>query len=171
MASGATCPQGHPNPPGQKYCGTCGSSVESGAPSASPLHDVDVSPRVVIAVLGVVVALFIGWAIVSQVTKSSVEAAAPSTPVTAESTTTAALESNEVASTTVRGVSEAPVDRSIGASAAIMPDVVCMNLQDAQNRIQEEGVFFSRSHDATGRERNQVLDSNWIVVGQSPAAG
>lgn len=52
-----------------------------------------------------------------------------------------------------------------------MPPVVCMNLQDAQNLIQELGVFYSRSVDATGRGRNQVLDANWIVVGQSPSVG
>lgn len=55
--------------------------------------------------------------------------------------------------------------------AVPMPDVVCMNLQDAQDRIQAAGVFFSRSEDATGAGRNQVMDRNWVVVAQSPAAG
>jgi hypothetical protein len=32
-------------------------------------------------------------------------------------------------------------------------------------------VFFSRSFDATGRDRMQVLDRNWIVVEQSPSPG
>lgn len=52
-----------------------------------------------------------------------------------------------------------------------MPNVVCMNLQDAQNAIQAAGVFFSRSEDASGRGRSQMVDSNWIVVGQTPSAG
>ncbi|RIJ78404.1 PASTA domain-containing protein [Nakamurella silvestris] len=52
-----------------------------------------------------------------------------------------------------------------------MPDVVCMNLQKAQNRIQDAGVFFSRSEDASGEGRRQINDSNWIVVGQHPAPG
>jgi beta-lactam-binding protein with PASTA domain len=52
-----------------------------------------------------------------------------------------------------------------------MPEVVCMNLQDAQNKIQENGVFFSDSFDATGEGRMQINDSNWIVVSQTPAAG
>ncbi|MFE0748599.1 PASTA domain-containing protein [Gordonia sp. NPDC058843] len=52
-----------------------------------------------------------------------------------------------------------------------MPNVVCMNLQDAQNAIQAAGVFFSRSEDATGRGRSQMVDSNWIVVGQTPSPG
>lgn len=54
---------------------------------------------------------------------------------------------------------------------SLMPQVVCMNLQDAQNEIQDHGVFFSRSEDATGHGRNQIIDSNWQVVGQSPDAG
>lgn len=52
-----------------------------------------------------------------------------------------------------------------------MPPVVCMNLQSAQNLIQELGVFYSRSVDATGKGRKQVLDANWIVVGQTPGVG
>ena len=52
-----------------------------------------------------------------------------------------------------------------------MPNVVCMNLQDAQDEIQDHGVILSRSVDATGKGRHQVLDRNWVVVGQSPAAG
>ncbi|PXW31303.1 UNVERIFIED_CONTAM: hypothetical protein DES50_10569 [Williamsia faeni] len=52
-----------------------------------------------------------------------------------------------------------------------MPAVVCMNLQDAQDLIQENGVFFSRSDDATGQGRMQAIDRNWIVVSQTPAAG
>ncbi len=52
-----------------------------------------------------------------------------------------------------------------------MPDVVCMNLQAAQNEIQDHGVFFSKSVDATGKGRRQILDRNWIVVEQQPQAG
>ena len=53
----------------------------------------------------------------------------------------------------------------------LMPNVVCMNLQEAQDEIQDHGVFFSRSRDATGRNRMQLIDSNWIVIKQSPAPG
>jgi len=52
-----------------------------------------------------------------------------------------------------------------------MPIVVCMNLQDAQDTIQEAGVFFSGSFDATGQDRSQLIDSNWVVVSQDPAPG
>ena len=53
----------------------------------------------------------------------------------------------------------------------VMVDVLCMNLQDAQNLIQDQGVFLSRSKDASGQDRNQIYDRNWIVVGQNIPAG
>lgn len=62
----------------------------------------------------------------------------------------------------------------LGGSAPedfLMPNVICMTLQEAQDTIQDHGVFYSRSRDATGRNRGQWNDSNWIVVKQSPAPG
>ena len=56
-------------------------------------------------------------------------------------------------------------------TSALMPNVICMSLQAAQDRIQLTGVFFSRSFDATGQGRSQFIDSNWVVVSQSPAPG
>lgn len=53
----------------------------------------------------------------------------------------------------------------------LMPDVVCMGLQDAQDEIQDRGVFFSKSEDATGDGRRQLWDRNWIVVAQEPEPG
>ena len=53
----------------------------------------------------------------------------------------------------------------------VMPDVVCMDLQSAQNLIQDQGVFFSRSEDATGEGRSQIVDANWIVIEQSVMPG
>lgn len=55
--------------------------------------------------------------------------------------------------------------------ASVMPATVCMNLQAAQDLIQDAGVFYSRSEDATGRGRMQLLDRNWVVVAQEPAPG
>lgn len=52
-----------------------------------------------------------------------------------------------------------------------MPNVVCMNLQAAQNLIQKAGVFYSTSFDATGQGRKQIWDRNWIVVSQNLAPG
>ncbi|MGC5248834.1 calcium-binding protein [Gordonia sp. DT219] len=46
-----------------------------------------------------------------------------------------------------------------------------MNLQAAQKAIQRAGVFYSRSEDATGAGRSQILDRNWSVVAQTPPGG
>lgn len=51
-----------------------------------------------------------------------------------------------------------------------MPNFKGKNLQDAQDAVQALGVFYSISHDLRG-SRSQVLDSNWQVCTQTPAAG
>ncbi|MFI2228538.1 hypothetical protein [Nocardia testacea] len=82
--------------------------------------------------------------------------------------------------TTVTLTAPAPAPRSAGTetapsvadtATATMPAVVCMNLQAAQDLIQTTGVFYSRSEDATGRGRSQVVDRNWVVVAQRPEPG
>ena len=52
-----------------------------------------------------------------------------------------------------------------------LPDAVGMDLQLAQDTMQAAGFYLLTSHDATGQERLQVLDRNWTVCDQSPAAG
>ena len=71
----------------------------------------------------------------------------------------------------------APVPSSPSPSSATtpvvdfaMPDLVGLDLQTAQNLIQQNGVFLSRSHDLLGM-RNQVLDSNWVVCTQNIPVG
>jgi len=75
------------------------------------------------------------------------------------------------------GVEPEPVEQEINPLGGddpedgLMPDVVCMSLQDAQDEIQDHGVFFSKSVDATGEGRRQFWDRNWTVVAQSPEPG
>ncbi|MGZ6880635.1 MAG: hypothetical protein ACXVGB_12165 [Mycobacteriaceae bacterium] len=92
--------------------------------------------------------------------------AAPTTtttaPITTTTTTTASVPVTTVA---------AQVPPPVGQVRVPMPNVVCKNLQVAQDTIQAAGVFYSRSTDATGAGRMQVLDRNWVVVGQTPAPG
>lgn len=73
--------------------------------------------------------------------------------------------------TTTTTTSLVPAPPGTEPQRAIMPEVVCMDLQQAQDTIQAAGVFFSRSFDATGAGRNQIVDRNWIVVSQDPPAG
>ncbi|ANZ38302.1 hypothetical protein BBK82_21770 [Lentzea guizhouensis] len=52
-----------------------------------------------------------------------------------------------------------------------VPDVVCLDLQKAQDTLQAAGFFVLWSEDATGQGRQQVVDRNWVVVSQSAPAG
>ena len=52
-----------------------------------------------------------------------------------------------------------------------VPNVVGMNHQSAQNRLQAHGFHNLRERDCTGRGRLLLFDRNWRVVRQSPEAG
>jgi hypothetical protein len=55
----------------------------------------------------------------------------------------------------------------------VMPDVVGIDLQSAQDTVQQLTGFrvVVSSHDRTGADRTQVFDRDWIVCTQSVAAG
>jgi hypothetical protein len=53
----------------------------------------------------------------------------------------------------------------------VMPKVVGMNLQLAQDLLQSKGSYILDQEDFKGLSRLQILDSNWKVCAQSPAAG
>ncbi len=57
------------------------------------------------------------------------------------------------------------------AETFTMPDLVGDNLQDAQNELQALGATELEQADATGQDRSQIVDSNWKVCSQDPAAG
>jgi hypothetical protein len=62
--------------------------------------------------------------------------------------------------------------RAIAIHASFrMPNVVGMNLQAAQDKLQSLGSYLMDQQDASGRHRIQVLDSDWKVCTQEPAAG
>ncbi|WP_169734203.1 PASTA domain-containing protein [Hamadaea tsunoensis] len=52
----------------------------------------------------------------------------------------------------------------------VVPNVVCMDLQAAQDTLQSAGFYLLSSKDALG-DRHQILDRDWVVIGQSAAAG
>lgn len=52
-----------------------------------------------------------------------------------------------------------------------LPDVVGLDLQLAQDTLQSGGWYVIKGTDATGKDRMQLLDRNWVVVGQDPPAG
>jgi hypothetical protein len=57
------------------------------------------------------------------------------------------------------------------AEKKTLPDVVGMNLQKGQDTMQAAGFLLLNDKDATGQNRLQVYDRNWVVTKQSPAAG
>jgi beta-lactam-binding protein with PASTA domain len=60
---------------------------------------------------------------------------------------------------------------STSTVAGAVPNVVCKDLQSAQDTLQAAGFFNLGSEDATGQGRQQLVDRNWVVVGQSVAPG
>jgi hypothetical protein len=52
-------------------------------------------------------------------------------------------------------------------ATAEIPDVVGMNLQDAQDCLQSKGFYYLDDQPAPGEPRFQVNDSNWTVTQQS----
>lgn len=80
---------------------------------------------------------------------------------------------SSAAATTTTSPSTAPETTAPATSSGVdfvMPDLVGMDLQSAQNAVQSLGVFLSVSHDLRG-SRNQVVDSNWVVCDQNVAPG
>lgn len=90
-------------------------------------------------------------------------------PTTLEVTTIAPATSPP---TTVAPVaaSTMPPPRAQGASSRL-PNVVGLDLQLAQDTLQAAGFYALSSHDATGQNRNQVVDRNWQVCDQTPPGG
>ena len=58
-----------------------------------------------------------------------------------------------------------------GVKAGVVPNVVCKDLQSAQDTLQAAGFYNLGSEDGTGEGRMQILDRDWVVIGQSAKAG
>ena len=56
-------------------------------------------------------------------------------------------------------------------SRAMVPNVVGMNHQAAQDTLQAAGFYLLHEEDATGRGRLLIWDRNWQVVSQSVRGG
>jgi hypothetical protein len=64
-----------------------------------------------------------------------------------------------------------PSGKPVGGQKKTLPNVVGVNLQAAQDKLQAAGFYVLNDKDATGQNRFQVLDRNWVVTKQTPAAG
>jgi hypothetical protein len=74
-----------------------------------------------------------------------------------------------VAACGVTGGASIPI--ATAATTKRVPNVVGMNHQAAQNRLQARGFHNLRERDCSGRGRLLLFDRNWRVVRQTPAAG
>ncbi|MCX4671830.1 PASTA domain-containing protein [Streptomyces sp. NBC_01381] len=72
---------------------------------------------------------------------------------------------------TVTETTEAPAETEPAAEQAVLPNLVGKSLQDAQDTAQANGFYLLDSRDATGMDRFQVLDRNWVVCSQMPEPG
>jgi hypothetical protein len=57
------------------------------------------------------------------------------------------------------------------AKRNVVPNVLCMDLQLAQDKAQAARLTRVRVEDASGQRRRKVNDQDWVVVDQSPPAG
>lgn len=69
------------------------------------------------------------------------------------------------------GGSTSTGDSKAKSDTATVPDFVGMGLQSAQDKAQSVGFYGLGSHDALGRDRNQILDRDWQVCSQNIKAG
>ncbi|GII56114.1 hypothetical protein Pth03_45030 [Planotetraspora thailandica] len=73
--------------------------------------------------------------------------------------------------TVTEAVTETPTAEPAAAEKKTLPDMVGKNLQAAQDELQAAGFYVLNDKDATGQNRFQVLDRDWVVTKQTPAAG
>lgn len=87
------------------------------------------------------------------------------------STTSSTATTTTTAPTTTTTALTATSATTAGAAKITVPNVVGKDLQLAQDTMQAAGLYNLTSHDSTGQARLQVLDRNWVVTDQTPAAG
>ena len=88
-----------------------------------------------------------------------------------KSTTSSTATTTTTAPTTTTTASTATSGTTAAAAKITVPNVVGKDLQLAQDTMQAAGLYNLTSHDSTGQARLQVLDRNWLVTDQTPAAG
>jgi hypothetical protein len=100
-------------------------------------------------------------------------------PADAPVATSAPPRSAPTLSPTPRSLLQRQADKQIKAAEDklkkkanfIMPALVGRNLQAAQDQLQAKGSYLLNQVDATGQNRKSVVDRDWRVCSQKPAAG
>lgn len=92
------------------------------------------------------------------------QGASNSTTTTSQTTTTQTTTPPTTTSTTM-------VTTTLLPGGIVVPDVVGLDHQEAQDTMQAVGLRNLSEEDATGEGRRLLWDRNWIVIAQVPAAG
>jgi hypothetical protein len=87
----------------------------------------------------------------------------PGSPVTVTATTVTTVSATPSASARPSSTSPTP--------AGVVPNVVGLNHQLAQDTMQAAGFYHLTEEDATGQGRLLINDRNWVVVTQQPKGG
>ncbi|MFB4265248.1 PASTA domain-containing protein [Nonomuraea sp. GTA35] len=95
----------------------------------------------------------------------------PAAPVETVTATVQPTPTTTTTATAGPGETDRPEPSEAAAERKTLPDVVGMNLQEGQDTLQAAGFYVLNDKDATGQNRLQVLDRNWVVTKQSPAGG
>ena len=106
--------------------------------------------------------IFVGGAILSGLVGGAV--AASSTAAATSGSSKRAAPSGQRC-----GAPDAAPGFEVAARRGVAPDVVCMDLQLAQDKAQAAGLTIA-AQDAGGARR-QVNDRDWVVLSQTPPAG
>ena len=127
------------------------------------------SPKTVTRTLLLVGAAAVMLAGCGEDTKSQGGGVSSTTGSTA--TTTATTPSTTSTAPTATTTASTATPPTTAAAMTALPNVVGKDLQLAQDTLQAAGFYHLTSHDSTGLKRLQVLDRNWRVTDQTPAAG
>jgi hypothetical protein len=82
-----------------------------------------------------------------------------------------ATQTDKPPSTQPPSVTQPRVSKSSLPQLGVVPDVMGMNHQLAQDTMQAAGFFNLAEEDATGQGRLLISDRNWVVVTQLPKGG
>jgi len=97
------------------------------------------------------------------------------TPTTTTVTQTATVARTVTSTATTTVTAPAPVTavqtQSAQSAKIKVPSAVGKDYQSAQDLWRGLGLVVGVAKDATGAHRIPILDSNWVVVSQEPAAG
>ncbi|WP_232519742.1 hypothetical protein [Actinosynnema pretiosum] len=137
-------------------------------------------PRAALWVAGVVGALIVLGLVANGrggdtgaeggVAEPSTAAPARLTPVGAP-TTSAGAPTTSVGAAAVSAAEPAPLPEPSPVETCVVPDVVGMVHQSAQDTVQAAGLYLLREEDATGQGRLLLHDRNWVTTAQSVPAG